>query len=135
PMNDPDTEELLRLSHQLVDSIARNDYATYEQLSDPGLTGIEPQSFGTLLEGLEFHKYNMSHLGFDRTDHRTTIAAPRVRLLGKDVAIVTCTRINQRVTTQGAMAQFASLETRIWQRQSGRWKHVHFHRSDLVMSK
>jgi len=23
----------------------------------------------------------------------------------------------------------ASQETRVWQRQDGRWKHVHFHRS------
>ena len=132
---DAESEELLRLSQQLLESIAKNDFATYAALSDPGLTGVEPQSFGTLLEGLEFHKYNMSHLRFDRADHRTTLAEPRVRLIGPDVAIVTFTRINQRVTTEGQLAQFASLETRIWQKQAGKWKHVHFHRSDLVMSK
>ena len=50
------------------------------------------------------------------------------RVMG-DVAVVSYVRLNQRVGADGAPFTRAYEETRIWQRQEGRWKHVHFHRS------
>ena len=56
------------------------------------------------------------------------MCSPRVRLMG-DVAIVSCVRLNQRIGADGAPTVTAYEETRIWQRQTGQWRHVHFHRS------
>src|SRR5438128_561654 len=58
----------------------------------------------------------------------TTTGSPRDRLLG-DVAVVTYVRLNQRVAADGKPYTEAFDETRVWHRQAGRWRHVHFHRS------
>jgi calcium/calmodulin-dependent protein kinase (CaM kinase) II len=56
------------------------------------------------------------------------MCSPRVHLLG-DVAVIAYVRLNQRVGPDGAPTTAAFEETRVWQRQDGRWRHVHFHRS------
>jgi calcium/calmodulin-dependent protein kinase (CaM kinase) II len=35
------------------------------------------------------------------------------------------------VSADGEPVTLGFEETRVWQRQSGKWKHVHFHRSKL----
>ena len=79
---------------------------------------------------LAFHRFYFD-LGGIRGRHLTTMASPRVRLLG-DVAIVAYVRLVQKVGPDGAPVTAASAETRVWQRQNGQWKHVHFHRSPLA---
>ena len=60
---------------------------------------------------------------------QATICAPDVRLMG-DVAVVTYIRLTQRIELEGqTTTTVANEETRIWQRQDGVWKHVHFHRA------
>jgi calcium/calmodulin-dependent protein kinase (CaM kinase) II len=59
------------------------------------------------------------------------MSSPHVRVMG-DVAVITYVRLIQRVTADGAAVTVGSEETRVWQRQAGRWKHVHFHRSALA---
>jgi calcium/calmodulin-dependent protein kinase (CaM kinase) II len=54
--------------------------------------------------------------------------APHVRILG-DVAIVACVRLTQRTAPDGSPTTQAFEETRVWRKQDGRWRHVHFHRS------
>jgi ketosteroid isomerase-like protein len=51
-----------------------------------------------------------------------------VRQMG-DVAVVTYVRLNQRLGPDGQAAVAAFEETRIWQKQTDGWRHVHFHRS------
>jgi calcium/calmodulin-dependent protein kinase (CaM kinase) II len=123
------TRELLELNQRLLDSIARADWTTYEELCDPSLSAFEPESHGQLVEGLPFHRFYFN-LGGARGEHSTTMASPHVRVMG-DVAVVAYVRLNQRVDGQGAPAVAAVAETRVWQRQGGRWRHVHFHRSPL----
>src|SRR5436309_775568 len=98
-MSDP-TDELLALTQRLLDAIANRDWPTYEELCDPGLTAFEPEACGQLVEGLTFHRF---YFGLDGpAGHRqTTLAAPRVRLMG-DVAVVTYARLNQQVGPDGA---------------------------------
>src|SRR5437868_2159694 len=122
-------DELLRLSQRLLDSIANADWATYEELCDPSLSAFEPESRGQLVEGLPFHRFYFN-LGGAKGEHNTTMASPHVRVMG-DVAVVAYVRLNQRVDGQGAPVVAAVAETRVWQRQGGRWRHVHFHRSAL----
>jgi calcium/calmodulin-dependent protein kinase (CaM kinase) II len=126
-MNDPVVEELLRLNQRLLDAIAARDWAVYEELCDPTLTAFEPEAVGQLVEGLPFHRFYFD-LGGAAGRHNTTMASPRVRVLG-DVAVVAYVRLNQRVGAEGTPATTATEETRVWQRQGGRWRHVHFHRS------
>ena len=126
-MHDPVHDELLRLTQRLLDSIAAGDWATYEELCDPSLTAFEPEAAGQLVEGLAFHRFYFD-LGGARGPHRTTMAAPRVRVAG-DMAVVAYVRLNQRVSADGTPTTDAFAETRIWQRQGGQWRHVHFHRS------
>jgi len=94
-VSDKESDELLRLNQRLLDGIANGDWATYEELCDPTLTAFEPEAVGQLVEGLAFHRFYFSLGGFRNQSH-TTMCAPRVRLMG-DAAVVTYTRLNQRV--------------------------------------
>ena len=124
---DATTLELLTLNQRLLDSIAQSDWTAYEKLCDADLTAFEPEAHGQLVEGLEFHRFYF-RLGGARGPHWTTMCAPRVHVMG-DVAVVTYVRLNQRVGADGQAKESAFEETRVWQRQAGEWKHVHFHRS------
>ena len=84
---------------------------------------------GQVVEGLDFHRFYFD-LGGIRGPHRTTMCSPRVRLMG-DVAVVAYARLVQRLKPEGGSATVASTETRVWQRQGGGWRHVHFHRTPL----
>jgi len=123
------TEELLQLNQRLLDSIANGDWPTYRDLCDPTLSAIEPEARGQLVEGMDFHRFYFD-LGGVKGRHHTTMCSPRVRLMG-DVAIVAYARLVQCIGADGAPMTIASAETRIWQQQSGHWKHVHFHRSPI----
>jgi calcium/calmodulin-dependent protein kinase (CaM kinase) II len=127
-MSDP-TRELLDLTQRLLDSISNGDWATYQELCDPTLTAFEPEAPGQLVEGLAFHRFYFD-LGGVRGRHQTTLCAPRVRLMG-DVAVVSYARLVQKVGADGAAVTVTTNETRVWQRQDGRWRHVHFHRSSV----
>ncbi len=126
-MADPIAEELLRLNQRLLDAIADADWNTYAELCDPSLSCFEPEAAGQLVEGLAFHQFYFD-LGARHGAHHTTMCSPHVRLLG-DVAIVSYVRLNQRVQQDGTPVTRAFEETRVWQRQGGTWRHVHFHRS------
>jgi calcium/calmodulin-dependent protein kinase (CaM kinase) II len=121
--------ELLQLNQRLLDAIAGGDWATYQELCDASLTAFEPEALGQLIEGLDFHRFYF-HLGGFGGQHQTTMATPRVRLMG-EVAVVTYVRLNQRVQPDGTPKSTAFEETRVWQRKDGRWRHVHFHRSAI----
>ena len=125
--DDATTKELLTLNQRLLDCIAQGDWPVYEKLCDNGLTAFEPEAHGQLVEGLEFHRFYF-RLGGARGPHWTTMCSPRVRVIG-DVGLVTYVRLNQRVGPDGQAKESCFEETRVWQRRSGEWKHVHFHRS------
>jgi calcium/calmodulin-dependent protein kinase (CaM kinase) II len=126
-MADAGTEELLQLNDRLLRCIAEADWNTYEELCDPTLTAFEPESQGQLVEGLDFHKF-LFDLGGVKGAHQTIMCAPRVRIMG-DVAVIAYVRLNQRLGPNREPVMTAMPETRVWHRQNGRWKHVHFHRS------
>ena len=56
-----------------------------------------------------------------------TASTPHVRLMG-DVAVISFIRLC-RSSTRAESGNRRSEETRVWQQQNGRWRHVHFHRS------
>ena len=128
-MADAITAELLDLNQKLLESIARADWTTYQELCDPSLTAFEPEAKGQLVEGLPFHEFYF-RLGGATGHHNTTMASPHVRVMG-DAAVVAYVRLNQRILSNGTPTVGAVEETRVWQRKDGRWRHVHFHRSPL----
>lgn len=123
-----DTEVLLELSQQLLDTIAIGDWGGYAAMCDPTLTCFEPEAPNALVEGLPFHQY---YFQLPKPAHptavRNTLSSPKVRIIG-DVAIVTYVRLTQKLV-EGAPRTGQTMETRIWQRHAATWKLVHIHRS------
>jgi ketosteroid isomerase-like protein len=122
-----DADELLKLNDRLLRAIAEADWDTYEELCDPTLTAFEPEARGQLVQGLAFHKFYFD-LGGVKGAHQTYMIAPHVRVMG-DAAVVAYIRLNQRLGEDREPVTSTMQETRIWQKQDGKWKHVHFHRS------
>jgi ketosteroid isomerase-like protein len=120
-------KELVELNRKLLESIAKADWTTYAKLCDPTLTCFEPEALGNLVDGMAFHEFYFK-LGAAREPFNTELASPHVRIMG-DVAVVCYVRLNQRSAADGSTTVRAVEETRVWQKQSGQWKHVHFHRS------
>ena len=120
--------ELIQLTEQLLHSIASGDWETYERLCDPALTAFEPEACGHLVEGMDFHRFYFE-LDRGESPQQTTLVQPQVRMLGDDVGIVCYNRLIQSVDHHGQPSSTCTEETRVWQRQDGQWKHVHFHRS------
>lgn len=122
-----DIADLLDATEKLLESIVRADWETYAALCDPTLTAFEPETRGHLAEGMEFHRFYFD-LGGAQGPVNTTVVSPHVRLLG-DVGVVSYIRLVQRLDPSGSPIVTQAQETRVWQRQDGRWRHVHFHRS------
>jgi calcium/calmodulin-dependent protein kinase (CaM kinase) II len=130
-MADQQIEELLHLNARLLESIDQADWATYQELSDASLTAFEPEALGQLVEGLEFHRYYFySRGGGPKQSQNSTMCSPRVRMMG-DAAVITYVRLSRRAGADGLPVTLGSAETRVWHRQGGRWRHVHFHRSTV----
>jgi len=130
-MSDELKQEVLTANAKLLASIAGGDWATYAELCDPSITCFEPESRGHLIEGMPFHRFYFD-LGGVKGPHNTTMSSPHVRLLGSDVAVVSYVRLVQKLAADGSPMVAGAEETRIWQRQSGRWRHVHFHRTPIA---
>lgn len=122
-------DELLQLTERLLRAIASGDWATYEELCDPTLTAFEPEGQGHMIEGMAFHRFYFDLPKAAAGGSLTTLAQPRVRMLGDDAAVVSYVRLVQRADSAGHASTAAFEETRVWHRTSGRWRHVHFHRS------
>ncbi len=120
-------KQVLDANERLLLSIAQGDWETYSQLCDPTITAFEPEACGQLVEGMAFHCFYFDRGGISGP-HNTTVCAPHVRLLG-DTAVLCYVRLVQYLDDAGKPITARSEETRIWQRQDGVWRHVHFHRS------
>src|SRR5947209_4701791 len=99
-MNDAIKAELLLVNQRLLDSIAGGDWAVYQDLCDPTMSAMEPESHGQVVEGLEFHRFYFD-LGGIRGRHHTTMVSPHVRVMG-DVAVISYVRLVQRTGNEGA---------------------------------
>ncbi len=120
-------KELLDLSWKLLKAIDGGDWATYASLCDESITCFEPEALGHLVAGLPFHKYYFD-LPAGKTPKQSTITSPHVRVIG-DAAVVSYTRVVQKLDGQGSPVSAAAMETRVWQKTASGWKHIHFHRS------
>lgn len=130
---------IVQLTQTLLDSIASGDWATYVTLCAQDMSCIEPETQGSIVSGLDFHKFffdlpsdNKSTIKLS-SSVTTSIASPVVRVLSPDgsSAMIAYTRVVQKnVGSEFTISKAA--ETRIWQKNTdGQWKHIHFHRSTL----
>ncbi|HEY0982794.1 MULTISPECIES: DUF4440 domain-containing protein [unclassified Schlesneria] len=121
--------ELLELSQKLLHSIDKGDWATYVSLCDESITCFEPEALGHLVTGMPFHKFYFDlPASATKPAKQSSIASPHVRVMG-DSAVVTYIRLVQKLDGNGGPLSVAAMETRIWQKTSSGWKHVHFHRT------
>lgn len=128
-MNEAESE-ILDLTRKLITSIVNVDWESYVELCADDLTSYEPEADQHLVQGMGFHKHYFDMAGGSPyTGVTTTISNPHVRILSDDAAVITYVRLTQRVGDDGKSSTSATVETRVWQRIDGRWKHVHFHRS------
>lgn len=130
-MPDAVRQEILAANQKLLDAIVGGDWKTYAELCDPSITCLEPEAKGHVVEGMMFHKFYFDlPASSPKPAIGTTVSMsnPHVRLMG-DVAVLAYIRLNQKLTVAGDPVTVPVEETRVWQRQGGAWKHVHFHRS------
>lgn len=120
-------KDLLEISQTLLNSIDQQDWDTYTRLCDGELTAFEPEGAGNVIQGMPFHKFYFDLEG-NGLPKQSTISSPLIRVIG-DCAVITYIRLTQRVTEDGGVPTSAFEETRIWEKQNGEWKHIHFHRS------
>lgn len=125
------TQELLAVNQKLLVAIVGGDWKTYADLCDPTITCFEPEARGNVVEGMPFHKFYFDLPSGPKPAVATnvTMASPHVRLLGPDAAVLSYIRLNQKLNAAGDPVTVAVEETRVWHKQAGSWKHVHFHRS------
>ena len=123
-------QEVLAFNQKLLDAIVAGNWETYVALCDPSITCFEPEARGQVVEGMAFHKYYFDLVINPQTPAKNvTMAQPHVRLIGTDVAVVSYVRLTQSLDANGIPQTGRMEETRVWQKISGQWKHVHFHRS------
>jgi calcium/calmodulin-dependent protein kinase (CaM kinase) II len=123
-----DRDAILSRTQQLLVAITAGDWDAYAEICDPTLTCFEPEALGNLVDGLDFHRYyfNLPSSGAP-TAVQSTMIGPHIRIIG-DVGIIAYVRLTQKMV-DGKPVTTAMEETRVWHRQNGKWKHVHFHRS------
>ena len=121
--------ELLELSRKLLTSIDAGDWKTNVSLCDESITCFEPEALGHLVAGMPFHQFYFDLPGTPtKPAKQSSIASPHVRLMG-DAAVVSYVRVVQKLDGSGAPLSTAAMETRVWQKTTAGWKHVHFHRT------
>jgi calcium/calmodulin-dependent protein kinase (CaM kinase) II len=121
-------ETIVQLTEELLVAITSGDWDKYVELCDPSLSAFEPEAKGFLVDGLDFHRFYFALPRNPETSIQSTIVAPYVRVMG-DVALIAYVRLTQKATAGGSPITTSMQETRVWQKQGGVWKHVHFHRS------
>lgn len=105
------------MTETLNKAITRNDYKLYEELCEFSLTCFEPEAFGNLVEGLEFHKFYFDsskwyslHFLWTKCfpipvdafavfsgEIKVSIVNPKVYQIGKDAACIAYVRILQGI--------------------------------------
>ncbi|XP_064640898.1 calcium/calmodulin-dependent protein kinase type II delta chain-like isoform X23 [Lineus longissimus] len=136
-LEDDDTkarkQEIIKLTEQLIACVTSGDFDGYTKFVDPQLTSFEPESFGNLMEGMDFHKFYFDNvLSKNNKAINTSILNPTVHLLGDDSACIAYVKLTQYIDRSGVPHTKQAEETRVWHRKDSKWQNVHLHRSGLL---
>ena len=124
-------KEVVEANQQLLKSIDEGDYQRYLQLVSPELSCFEPEAGSNQVTGMAFHE-TFFKLPRGSTPPVSSMSATRVRVLpGEQAAVVSYVRLTQVRGESGVQIKTAE-ETRVWEKQKGAWRNVHFHRSQNV---
>ena len=125
---DPVQRELLDITWRMLEAIHTGDAETYATLSSADLSCYEDVC-SYRIDGLEFHlaliRQTAQNPGM--APKRFDILLPRVQVYG-ETGIVTYTRL-MTYDDNGKPRWVTFNETRVFVKQEGVWKMVHFHRS------
>eukprot|EP01105_Mastigella_eilhardi_P007065 TRINITY_DN18533_c0_g1_i1.p1 TRINITY_DN18533_c0_g1~~TRINITY_DN18533_c0_g1_i1.p1 ORF type:complete len:142 (+),score=47.85 TRINITY_DN18533_c0_g1_i1:2-427(+) len=129
-------QQIVGLTEQLLKAIFTQNIDEYRKLCDASLTAIEPETFGRVIRGLEFHELFMRCVGRPNTTVRWQILHPTVHALGDGAAVIAYEQLVQFLDPSlpnPSPKQSLRSVTRVWHRQSdGQWRTVHFHSSKHV---
>ncbi|XP_071808751.1 calcium/calmodulin-dependent protein kinase type II delta chain-like isoform X4 [Asterias amurensis] len=133
-VEDDDTKarkiEVIKMTEALIEVINNGDFEGYTKMCDPHMTCFEPEAFGNLVEGMDFHRFYFDNvLSKNNRARNTTILHPHVHLIGDDAACIAYVRLTQYIDRNGLPVTNQSEETRVWQRRDSKWQNIHFHRS------
>jgi len=110
----------------LLNSIQRADVPTYRQLVSEVVTCFEPETHGNRIDGIEFHVFQTESQEKPRRFH-LELVDPVIRVYGK--AAYACYTLLVSRDDDGVVTTTAMNETRVFAKEQGGWKMVHFHRS------
>lgn len=125
---DETQRELLEITWKMLHAIQSGDATTYAEFSTPDLTCFEDVC-AYRIDGVEFHVALIRQMAQnpDSQPTRFDMLHPHVQVYG-DTGIVTYTRL-MTYDIGGSPSWKTFNETRVYVRQSGKWKMAHFHRS------
>uniref|UniRef100_A0A672FQF2 calcium/calmodulin-dependent protein kinase n=1 Tax=Salarias fasciatus TaxID=181472 RepID=A0A672FQF2_SALFA len=125
-----ESQEIIKVTEQLIEAINNGDFEAYTKICDPGLTSFEPEALGNLVEGTDFHRFYFENaLSKGKQPIHTILLNPHVHLIGEEAACIAYIRLTQYIDGAGLPRTMQSEETRIWHRRDGKWQNIHFHRS------
>ena len=124
-------QELLDLTHRILEAIHSGDHDTYKSLCSPDLSCFETDVSPYRIDGIDFHLGLIQEM-HDRKIYdglvRFDILTPLVQIYDK-TAIVSYTRL-MTYRTELAPIFRSFNETRVFAGFEDGWKMVHFHRSE-----
>jgi alcohol dehydrogenase YqhD (iron-dependent ADH family) len=129
--NGSETLSLVNLTQTLLDSIAKKDWDVYMSLCDEKLSCIEPETFNSYYEGLEFHKtfFDSDISNEENITIKENILQPTIKTFG-EISIICYKRVQQIIDKKEKVIKMNTFsETRVWRRLENGFKLVHFHKS------
>ncbi len=118
-------EEIEKCTENILKSIYEGNIKAYKNLARNDLTSFEPETLGSLVQGLSFHLFLMENEKFPKL--RYEVINPIYRTFG-DFAYAAYTLLITKIVDD--QVTFSKInETRIFCKENGCWKMVHFHRS------
>jgi hypothetical protein len=122
-------KELLTRNEKLLQTIVKFDFASFKELTTDDLTGIEPGSTEQVVRSKAFHRYYFDDdVGHRKEPVRVSMLTPYVRFLSGDVAVTSYIRLDTFIR-DGEASTIRTSETRIWEKQNGKWVNCHYHPS------
>lgn len=120
-------QEIYDLLLKMLHAIKQGDADTYTRLTSKELTCIEPETGGHIVDGLPFHLFLVERTSNDQEYH-IEVVNPKIKVYD-DTAYTSYTLIVTR-WDEGEPVFNQFYETRIFHKEHGLWKMVHFHRSE-----
>jgi calcium/calmodulin-dependent protein kinase (CaM kinase) II len=118
-------QEIYDLTLDLLHAIRHGDVEKYKKYSSKTLTAIEPETSGLVVKGLEFHLFFLQNT--QRKEFHIELVNPIIKVYN-DTAYIAYTLIENRLF-DGKFNLKSVFETRIYHKEEGQWKMVHFHRN------